>query len=54
MAQEEINLALISPMENNIQPDMMHEAMKFLHWKSSLKVKYDALMRNVRWDLLDL
>lgn len=41
-------------MVNTLEPEMVREAIKLPHWKSTMQVKYDAMMKNDTWKLVDL
>lgn len=36
------------------EPEMVYEAIELPHWNSSMQAKYDALMKNDTWKLVDL
>lgn len=52
--RNEVNLALMSSIEESTKLDTISKALSQPHWKHAMNVEYESLMKSHTWDLVDL
>ena len=48
-----VNMALMADIMQVQEPTLIEEAMSLLEWRSAMQEKYDSIMKNDTWELVD-